>query len=210
MAPLDAERQRLADFMEDRRADLRLRWEDVAAAGGISVKALHDVRNGTGRPRRNTLRGIDAGLQWEPGSAERILAGGGPRPANSWPLGRLLEQRRIELDPAWISGDQFAAYHGLQPSFVDAVERGAWPRFTAEEAQDIERAYQLEPDSWPGSLSTGKLVPAGSVPDAGPGLDGQAAEHLRRTPGASEAEIAAYLEILHAFSPAREAAARRA
>ena len=71
-------RGRLASLMDDRRLELRLRWRDVAEAGGISYEALRDVRNGTGGIRRLTEHAIEAGLQWESGSVASILAGGEP------------------------------------------------------------------------------------------------------------------------------------
>ena len=39
-------RRDLARRMEERRVELRLYWEDVARAGGVSLRALHSARNG--------------------------------------------------------------------------------------------------------------------------------------------------------------------
>jgi len=74
-------RQRLAGRMEDRRIELRLRWQDVAEAGGLSLKTLHSVRTGSAGIAPLTERGIDQGLQWESGSVRSIIGGGEPRPA---------------------------------------------------------------------------------------------------------------------------------
>jgi hypothetical protein len=73
-------RRRLADLMDERRGELRLRWRDVADAGGISYEVVRAVRNGTGDIRLLTQRGIEDGLKWEQGSVRAILAGGDPRP----------------------------------------------------------------------------------------------------------------------------------
>ena len=74
-------RQRLARLMDERRRDLRLRWQDVAEAGGISLKTLHSVRTGEAGIAPLTERGIEAGLRWEGGTVEIILGGGDPVPA---------------------------------------------------------------------------------------------------------------------------------
>jgi hypothetical protein len=85
MSPTPGQRQRLARLaalMNERRLDLGERWEDIAAAGGPSIKTLREIRNGQGGiPRDLTLRRIDDGMRWVPGSAARVLDGGGdPEP----------------------------------------------------------------------------------------------------------------------------------
>lgn len=64
--------------MDDRRADLRLRWKDVAARAGLTTEGLLGVRKGTGEIRPLTKRGIEDALDWEAGSIDAILAGGEP------------------------------------------------------------------------------------------------------------------------------------
>jgi hypothetical protein len=76
-------RQRLARLMDDRRRDLRLRWQDVAKAGGISLKTLHSVRTGEAGIAPLTESGIEDGLRWEAGSVATILAGGDPLPLDA-------------------------------------------------------------------------------------------------------------------------------
>lgn len=75
------ERKRLAKLMDDRRADLRLRWDEVAELAGVTYETLRQVRYGAGEIRILTKRGIEEALQWERGSIDAILAGGDPRPA---------------------------------------------------------------------------------------------------------------------------------
>jgi hypothetical protein len=89
--PLTPEaRQRLAGAMDARRRELRLRWQDVAKAGGISLKTLHSVRTGSSGIAALTERGIEDGLQWAGGSVRAIAAGGDPAPRSvSPPEGRL-------------------------------------------------------------------------------------------------------------------------
>lgn len=84
-----ANRARLAEYMEARRRELGLRWQDVATAGGVSVRALQLARD-TGRDgdvSLRTLEGIDRGLRLEPGSARQLLdVGRDPVPLTSAPL----------------------------------------------------------------------------------------------------------------------------
>jgi hypothetical protein len=70
------ERRRLAALMDERRLELGLRWQEVASAGGISLRALNNARTGDREIRPLTRRGIERGLRWAPGSIERILSGG--------------------------------------------------------------------------------------------------------------------------------------
>ena len=80
MPEMPAARQRLAELMDARRLELGLRWQDVAAAGDVSIKTLYSVRTGHSAVPRLTARKVDKGLHWEPGSVERVLAGGDPQP----------------------------------------------------------------------------------------------------------------------------------
>lgn len=76
-SPLDA-RHRLAELMEHRRRELRLRWEDVASAGKVSQRALQSARTGTAEIRPLTQRGIEDGLRWPQGYVQDILDGKKP------------------------------------------------------------------------------------------------------------------------------------
>lgn len=72
------QRMRLDRLMDARRLDLGLTWREVAAFAGLSYEALREVRNGPGGTRTLTMRKIDRGLRWTPGSMERVLNGGDP------------------------------------------------------------------------------------------------------------------------------------
>jgi hypothetical protein len=72
------QRMRLDRLMDARRLDLNLTWREVAAHAGLSYEALREVRNGPGGTRTLTMRKIDKGLRWTPGSMERTLNGGEP------------------------------------------------------------------------------------------------------------------------------------
>lgn len=74
--------ERFGRIVLDRRIELGLSQEDVAAAGGPTDTTLGKIENCEWTPgnRKVTLRKLDAGLRWEPGSAVRTLAGGDPTP----------------------------------------------------------------------------------------------------------------------------------
>lgn len=77
-------RQRLAALIEKRREELGMLWQDVADAGDVSLKTLYNVRTQEdGEISPPTRRKLEAALRWEPGSIERILAGGEPQVASS-------------------------------------------------------------------------------------------------------------------------------
>jgi hypothetical protein len=66
--------------MDERRADLGLRWLDVAEAAGLTTEGLRGIRYGTGEIRSLTKRGLEDALKWARGSVNEILAGRDPTP----------------------------------------------------------------------------------------------------------------------------------
>ncbi|MEU1736514.1 hypothetical protein [Streptosporangium sp. NPDC020145] len=74
MEPEDDARQRLAEAMDDRRQDLRLKWQDVAAKANISVPTLKRIRSGPGLITDWAARGLEKALEWPQGEVARILA----------------------------------------------------------------------------------------------------------------------------------------
>jgi len=81
--------ERLDAALNERRLNLRMEWNDVAAAIGIRARSLLDIRRGRNGPNPLTARAMDDWLGWEPGSVERLLAGGDPTPRD-----RADEERR--------------------------------------------------------------------------------------------------------------------
>lgn len=77
--------QNLAAHVKARRAHKDWTQLDVYSQGGPSnstLTAVEDARSPG--PSRSTIRKLDVGLQWETGSARRVLEGGEPTPiANS-------------------------------------------------------------------------------------------------------------------------------
>lgn len=159
-------RSRLAALMEERRTQLRMRWQDVAEAGRVSLKAIHAARTGTAAIRPLTQRGIEDGLRWAPGSVEDILAGGEPRDADdSRRPGQELIERRASLLPRYRSRAEFARDNGLNEEFIRAVEvEGRAPRDN-DELRDLAAAYRVSEQSLAEYLAgAGPLVPASAAP----------------------------------------------
>ncbi|MFE9923305.1 hypothetical protein ACFYQA_17470 [Streptomyces sp. NPDC005774] len=67
--------ERLDGAMNEQRLRLRMNWRQVSDAAGISYTALRAIRRGTYRPTELTARGLDAALQWAPGSTLALLDG---------------------------------------------------------------------------------------------------------------------------------------
>lgn len=71
----------LADHVKARRDAMDWSQLDVYRRGGPSNSTLTTIENaGTPAPSRSTLKKLDIGLGWEPGSAKNTLAGGKPQP----------------------------------------------------------------------------------------------------------------------------------
>ncbi|WP_454199505.1 hypothetical protein [Nocardia sp. Marseille-Q1738] len=86
----DPDLVRFGQMVKARRDALGLTQEEVSALGGPSDTTFTKIENLEWRPGRTaTLRKLDAGLQWEPGSSARILyEGGDPIPLNQSGVGQ--------------------------------------------------------------------------------------------------------------------------
>ena len=138
-----AARERLAALMEDRRLELRLTWQQVAAAGGLSLKALHSIRGGTSDMRLLTRRAIEEGLRWEPGSVGIVLGGGDPVPLAAGEHPRPGRQGILEQAPPRIA-------EALAPYVHQMVTRITMAAAEHPAARDLEAAWVLpdRPDKW--------------------------------------------------------------
>jgi hypothetical protein len=72
--------ERLDQFMNERRLELRMRWDAVASSAGIADVTVRAIRRGDNQPSELTQRRIEDALRWEYGSIATILAGGEPTP----------------------------------------------------------------------------------------------------------------------------------
>lgn len=71
---------RLAEAVAHRRRELGLSHDAVRQAGGPSGMVISQIEsNKKPHPRDDTINKLDAPLRWEPGSAQRVLAGDQPR-----------------------------------------------------------------------------------------------------------------------------------
>jgi hypothetical protein len=97
----DPDWEALATAVRARRADLGLSQGGVAAAGGPSDVVISRVENNEEpRPRLDSLRKLDRGLNWEPGTSEAFLAGK-PMPEPSPVVPRV----RVKRGGQWIDVD---------------------------------------------------------------------------------------------------------
>lgn len=96
-----APHQQLDKAMNDRRLQLRMTWNDLAKAAGISDVTLRAIRRGDNQPSPLTRRRIEDALQWTHGSIEAVLADGEPTPIEQAPADErepTLAELRAELE----------------------------------------------------------------------------------------------------------------
>ena len=181
-------RRRLAELMEERRLDLGLFWQDVvdaAVAAGfrLSLKTLHSVRAGTAGIRPMTQRAIEAGLQWEHGSIQRIEDGGDPVPASAPPVPAAVAPAAPEpvLEPAPDPGDDVTG--AVVAALFGPKERRVWAQVRRHLASTpAGRALFADADesaAWPPESADGF---SGGAPF---GLTAEARKLLDATPAAS-------------------------
>lgn len=85
---------RLAYIVAKRRRELGLSQDAIRRAGGPSDVVLSRIEaDEEPRPRDDTINKLDKPLQWEPGSARSVLAGG-----DAVPVGRYVNLREVDLD----------------------------------------------------------------------------------------------------------------
>lgn len=88
---------RFGKMVRARRAVLGLTQEEVSALGGPSDTTFTKIENLEWRPgRAATLKKLDAGLKWEPGSSARILYEGGD-PSSDRPPARNNADLAVEV-----------------------------------------------------------------------------------------------------------------
>jgi transcriptional regulator with XRE-family HTH domain len=72
--------ERLDEAMRQRRVQLGLSWEDIAAAADITSAHLRRIRTGQYLPRDTTAAKLERAFRWSAGSIDAVLAGGEPTP----------------------------------------------------------------------------------------------------------------------------------
>lgn len=74
-------------------------------------------------------------------------------------LGRLLKERRVQLNPEYRNRLKFAAEAGLNERLVADIEQNRRTTYRDTSLQAVEVAYQLEPGSLLRALEGGELTP---------------------------------------------------
>jgi hypothetical protein len=80
-------RERLANAMANRRRELRLSVRAAAQRAGVDRATWSSAETATRQIAEYNYAGVEAALDWQPGSVDQILAGGTatPRPAGTTP-----------------------------------------------------------------------------------------------------------------------------
>lgn len=73
-------RKRLAEKMDLRRAELRLKWKGVAELANVDESTLHRVRTNKIALSIDVKTRIEQALEWKTGSVDAILADQEPTP----------------------------------------------------------------------------------------------------------------------------------
>ena len=117
-----------------RREEHRLSQDLIAALGGPSDTKIGELERGTyasATMRAVTLRKIDKGLGWAPGSAERVARGGEPTPLPGWPFD-LVSDLRAVIAHNLPGADEIPEDHRRQiVALYLRLERGAVERGSA-------------------------------------------------------------------------------
>jgi len=155
----------LAAQVKDRREELGLTQEQVAASGGPSTATLRLIETNNAKSyRAKTFTQLETALRWRNGSVRRILAGQGPSPLDDDDqLGEQLSRRRIllgdELGRNYRDSSLFATERGISHDLTYRAEHGNAAALTREEQAVAEHAYGLAGGSWNRSITTGVLEP---------------------------------------------------
>lgn len=108
---MDADRQRLADAMEDRRLQLRLKWIEVARRAEMSESNLVRIRKGEIALTPLAARAIEDALEWEAKSIEGVLRGEAPKPRVPQGVPPIPEGVRVDpADWAIMTNEERTAY----------------------------------------------------------------------------------------------------
>jgi transcriptional regulator with XRE-family HTH domain len=102
---MDHVREQLAEEMNERRRQLRMKWTEVARGAGMTPQNLLRIRNGEISVTDDAADGLDHALQWERDSVHEILAGGKPTPLDARP-----PRRRTPLDPLTSTPQEIADF----------------------------------------------------------------------------------------------------
>lgn len=122
--PIDPEaRARLNQAMEERRADLGLKWREVAAAAGdISTEGLRNIRSGPSGIPPFRRRAVERALQWPRYEVDRIL--GDAEVPHEWSADQRAQMRAMSFDEAIAFGKNLKATENEQTAVTWLLEWG--------------------------------------------------------------------------------------
>jgi transcriptional regulator with XRE-family HTH domain len=104
---MDHAREQLAEQMNERRRELRLKWTEVARRARMSPQNLLRIRTGEISVTNDAADGLDHALQWQLDSVHSILAGGKPTPLD---VPRPTRRQRPPLDPLTSTPEEIAEF----------------------------------------------------------------------------------------------------
>ena len=111
----------VAWWMDRRRNELDMLWDEVAEAAGVSYQTLLNLRE-RANARSRTKHKVERALGWEPGSIDAITAGHNPTTT------------RPEAE--------------IEPDLSDEYEAFVWsrPHLTLEHKRELTSAYRTQRD----------------------------------------------------------------
>lgn len=117
--------------MDERRRDLRLTWDEVAARAGIHRETLRQIRNGTGRIRPLSVTGLEDALEWPHGRIDAILDG--------------------DVGPTEVSEPNLAAQHVSWDELLELIEdaRASDDRLIYDALMAVKRLRDARPPERP-------------------------------------------------------------
>lgn len=104
---MDHVRAQLAEEMNERRRQLRMKWTEIARRAGMTPQNLLRIRNGEISVTDDAADGLDHALQWERDSVHEILAGRKPVPLD---IPRPSRRQRAPLDPLTSTPEEIAEF----------------------------------------------------------------------------------------------------
>lgn len=133
---------RLAEAMDARRSELRLRWEEVALRAEISGTHLRRIRRGESGFTDIVEARLEEALAWAPGSISAVLGGADPTPTrrDGAPSGPSLSEKPD-------IGELQAQIDALMAD-LPLWRRQRLQRLMAEEEDELERVREARLRRW--------------------------------------------------------------
>lgn len=145
MAIEPSARQELNGRLEQRRAELGLRWREVADAAGITTEGLRGVRTGPSNIPAFTRRGIERAMRWPANEIDRILDAATDASSNTgpqWSAEQRAKWRTMTAAEIVAEGKRIEAQFGTEAriQYLEAAhhERAAHTRANSASSKDSQ------------------------------------------------------------------------